>query len=280
MNRRAPLTARANRLKNTREELAERLRDERIESEPSTLAPDGLELHTRVNAYGLVAFKEGRFELQDAASQLVAELTAPPPRGTVLDFCAGAGGKTLHLGALLANRGRLYALDVSARKLSELRLRARRAGLTNLTAFTILRDGPLPDAVLDHKLLARCDRVLCDVPCSGMGVLRRNPEARWRLLPTDLAELTATQAKILERAAPLVAPGGRLIYATCSVLAEENDRVVDRFLDAHPEFVAVPAKEILSAARAAQIGDGERLRMWPHVHDTDGFFAAVLRRVH
>src|SRR5262249_54579247 len=120
--------------------------------------------------------------------------------------------------------------------------------------------------------------VLCDVPCSGLGTLRRNPEARWRLQPADLAELPLRQRAILERYAPLVAPGGRLVYATCTVDAAENDGVVDAFLAAHPAFVEVPAKEILGRARAEAIGDGVRLRLWPHVHDTDGFFAAVLRR--
>lgn len=275
MNRRAPLTARANRLKNSREDLEQFLEDEGIASQPSPLAPDGLELVTHVNAYGLQAFKDGRFELQDAGSQAIAELTAPPPRGVVVDACAGAGGKTLALGALLGNRGRLTAFDVSDDKLEELRTRARRAGLTNVQALVV--DPKLPSSE-ELALHGRADRVLLDVPCSGLGTLRRNPEARWRLQPSDLDELPPLQRAILERYAPLVAPGGRLIYATCTVDAAENDAVVDAFLAAHPEFVSVPAKEILGRARAEQIGDGLRLRLLPHVHDTDGFFAAVLRR--
>src|SRR5438270_5028539 len=162
MNRRAPLTARANRLKNTREELALILADDGVPTEPSPLAPDGLELVTHVNAYGLASFKEGRFELQDAGSQAIAELTAPPPRGVVVDACAGAGGKTLALGALLANRGRLTAFDVSDGKLEELRTRARRAGLTNVRAIAVDERAPA-DAELE--LAGRADRVLCDVPC-------------------------------------------------------------------------------------------------------------------
>jgi 16S rRNA (cytosine967-C5)-methyltransferase len=275
MNRRAPLTARANRLKNTREELALILEDDGVPTEESRLAPDGLELVTHVNAYGLQAFKDGRFELQDAGSQVIAELTAPPPRGVVVDACAGAGGKTLALGALLANRGRLTAFDVADAKLEELRTRARRAGLTNVRA--LLADEKLPDTE-ELALHGKADRVLCDVPCSGLGTLRRNPEARWRLQPSDLDELPPLQRAILERYAPLVAPGGRLVYATCTVDVAENDAVVDAFLGAHPEFVAVPAKEILGRARAEEIGDGLRLRMTPHLHDSDGFFAAVMRR--
>ncbi|HEY1585716.1 MAG TPA: hypothetical protein VGH63_08505 [Polyangia bacterium] len=275
MNKRAPLTARANRLKNSPEDLEQFLEDEGIESRPSPLAPDGLELVTHVNAYGLTAFKDGRFELQDAGSQAIAELTAPPPRGVVVDACAGAGGKTLALGALLGNRGRLTAFDVSDDKLEELRTRARRAGLTNVRALVV--DDKIPSSE-ELALHGRADRVLLDVPCSGLGTLRRNPEARWRLQPSDLDELPPLQRAILERYAPLVAPGGRLIYATCTVDAAENDAVVDAFLAAHPEFVPVAAKEILGRARAEQIGDGLRLRLLPHVHDTDGFFGAVMRR--
>ena len=275
MNQRAPLTARANRLKNTRDDLIAILDEEGVRALPSPLVPDGVELATHVNAYGLQAFKDGRFELQDAGSQAIAELTAPPPRGVVVDACAGAGGKTLALGALLENRGRLTAFDPSDTKLEELRTRARRAGLTNVQALPV--DEKLPSSA-ELALHGRADRVLCDVPCSGLGTLRRNPEARWRLQPSDLDELPPLQRAILERYARLVAPGGRLIYATCTVDAAENDAVVDGFLAAHPEFVAVSAKEILGRARAEQIGDGERLRLFPHVHGTDGFFAAVLRR--
>ncbi len=275
MNRRAPLSARANRLKNTREELLAILAEEGVPAAPMALVPDGVELRTHVNAYGLKSFKEGRFEVQDAGSQVIAELTAPPPRGVVVEACAGAGGKTRALGALLANRGRLTAFDPSDDKLEELRTRARRAGLTNVRALTVDEKAP-SDAELE--LRGHADRVLCDVPCSGLGTLRRNPEARWRLQPSDLDELPALQRAILERYAPLVAPGGRLIYATCTVDAAENDAVVDAFAAAHPEFVAVPAKEILGKARAEALGDGIRLRLSPAIHDTDGFFAAVLRR--
>lgn len=275
MNKRAPLVARANRLKNDRLELAQILADEGVPTRELPLAPDALELLTHVNAYGLRAFGDGRFELQDAGSQIIAELVAPPPRGLVVDACAGAGGKSLALGALLGNRGRLTAFDVADAKLEELRTRARRAGLTNLRAIAVDETQPAEEEV---KLRGRADRVLCDVPCSGIGTLRRNPEARWRLQPADLDELPTLQRAILERYAPLVAPGGRLVYATCTVERAENDAVVDGFLAAHPAFVEVPAKEILGRARAEAIGDGTRLRLFPHVHDTDGFFAAVLRR--
>jgi 16S rRNA (cytosine967-C5)-methyltransferase len=273
MDRRAPLTVRANRLRATRDALAERLAALGIPSRPTPLAADGLVLDTRRNVYELAPLRDGWMELQDEGSQLVAELCAPPPRGLVVDACAGAGGKTLALGALLGNRGRLLAFDVTAPKLAELRRRVRRAGLTNVSARRL--DG---GAIDDRELRGRADRVLVDAPCSGLGVVRRNPETRWRLEPRDLDELPVKQRALLEAYAPLCAAGGRLIYATCSLLPDENERVIGGFLEAHPEFERVPAKEILGRERALAVGDGEVLRVLPHVHDTDGFFAAVVRR--
>lgn len=270
MNRRAALVVRANRLRCTREELAERLRAEGIESSPTSLASDGLVLHTHRNVYALDAFREGWMEAQDEGSQLLAELVAPPPRSSLIDACAGAGGKTLALGAALANKGRLLAFDVSPRKLEELRRRARRAGLTNVHAQGVAR-GERPSA-------QPAARVLVDAPCSGLGVVRRHPETKWRLTPRDLDELPQTQRAILDLYAPLVAPGGRLVYATCSVLPDENDAVVASFLAAHDEFTPMPAREILGRERAMQLGDGEVLRLSPQRQGTDGFYAAVLRR--
>jgi 16S rRNA (cytosine967-C5)-methyltransferase len=226
-----------------------------------------------VNAFGLTAFREGLFEVMDEGSQLVAEAVAPPPRSRVVDACAGAGGKTLALAAMLANQGRILALDTSGKKLEELRRRARRAGISNLAA----REVGSPVLPAEAKLGA-WDRVLVDVPCSGLGTLRRNPEARWRLSPKAVDDYPADQLALLIAYAPLVASGGRLIYATCSVLREENDAVVERFLGERPDFVVMPLKEIWGKARAAEVGDETFLRLLPHVHDTDGFFAAVLRR--
>ncbi len=270
-NQRAPLFARVNRLKTDRGQLLLRLEKEGIASRPHPLTDDGLELLSSQNAYGLSAFQDGWFELQDLGSQLIGEVVAPPPRGRVLDLCAGAGGKTLHLAALLANGGRITACDVSGDKLDELRKRARRAGVTNMEAKRIPEDGPL-------EVAAGYDRVLVDAPCTGTGVLRRNPEARWRLTPSDLTELPALQLSILERAAPTVRPGGRLVYATCSILETENAQVLDRFVECNQNFERVSVKEILGKEKAYAIGDGEVLRTLPHTHGTDGFYAAVLRR--
>jgi 16S rRNA (cytosine967-C5)-methyltransferase len=232
----------------------------------------------RSNVFALRAFREGLFEVQDEASQLVAELCAPPPRAVVVDACAGAGGKTLALGAALGGRGRVLAFDVDARKLAELRRRAARAGLSNVHPMVVGADGPSAEvrAAVGERGAAR---VLVDAPCSGLGVLRRNPEARWRLDAAAVASFPARQRALLAAYAPLVAEGGRLIYATCTFTRPENEDVVQAFLQDHPEFQLVPVKEIWGAARAATIGDGQVLRTWPHRQGTDGFFAAVMRRI-
>jgi len=273
MNTRAPMCVRTNTVKASREELTSRLAEERISVTPTKLSPVGLCFETRVNAFGLTAFRDGLFEVMDEGSQLVAEAVAPPPRGRVVDACAGAGGKTLALAGMLDNQGRILALDTSGKKLEELRRRARRAGISNLTAREVVGTELPPEAKL-----GAWDRVLVDAPCSGLGTLRRNPEARWRLSPKAVDAYPADQVALLITYAPLVAQGGRLVYATCSVLREENDAVVERFLRERPDFVLMPLKEIWGKARAAQVGDGNFLRLLPHVHDTDGFFAAVLRR--
>ena len=225
--------------------------------------------------FGLPAFKEGLFEVQDEASQLVAEVTAPPPRGLVIDACAGAGGKTLALGALLENRGRLLALDVDPKKLEELSRRARRAGLSNHRALEVDATA-YPDEV--EALRGRADRVLVDAPCSGIGALRRNPEARWRLSEDDIPRLAGEQLGIARRAMSLVAPGGRLVYATCTVLRQENEAVVDQLLA--PGWEVMRVAEIWGSERAAAVTDpsGTYLKLRPDRHDTDGFFAAILYR--
>jgi 16S rRNA (cytosine967-C5)-methyltransferase len=281
LNARAPLNLRANRVKTSRMDLAVALAEENVQVHPTRYAADGLRVDGHVNAFGLRCFKDGRFEVQDEASQLVAELVAPPARGLVVDFCAGAGGKTLALGALMNGTGRLLALDIDERKLIELRKRARRAGLNNVRALVITPSGGLPDELL--ALTGKVDRVVVDAPCSGIGALRRNPEARWRLAENDVDRLPPQQEAILHRAAPLVAVGGRLIYATCTILAEENEAVIKRFLAAHPAgtWERVGPVEILSRERGAPLAGGDAglaLVTLPHVHDTDGFYAAVLRR--
>jgi 16S rRNA (cytosine967-C5)-methyltransferase len=233
----------------------------------------GLVFETRVNAFGLSAFRDGLFEVMDEGSQLVAEAVAPPPRGRVVDACAGAGGKTLALAALLDGQGSILALDSNGKKLEELRRRARRAGLSNVAAREV-RGSEWPS----EARLGGWDRVLVDAPCSGMGTLRRNPEARWRLDGKTVDGFPAQQLSLMVTYAPLVAPGGRLIYATCTVTRQENEGVVERFLAERPDFVLMPLKDIWGKARAGRVGDGSFLKVFPHRHGTDGFFAAVLRR--
>jgi 16S rRNA (cytosine967-C5)-methyltransferase len=276
MNRRAPLAVRANTVRASREDLVARLAEENVVAHPTALAPAGLVLETRVNAFGLSAFRDGLFEVMDEGSQLVAELVAPPPGGRVVDACAGAGGKTLAIAASMAGKGRLLALDVDGKKLEELRRRARRAGLSNVAARPVAEGGL---ALPAEARLGAWDRVLVDAPCSGVGTLRRNPETRWRLTPQTVKAFPPRQLALLVTYAPLVAVGGRLVYATCTLAEDENDRVVERFLAERDDFVRVPVKEIWGRERAAAVGDGLSLRLTPQAHDTDGFFAAVLRRV-
>jgi 16S rRNA (cytosine967-C5)-methyltransferase len=278
LNVRAPLTVRANLLKTTREALGARLAEEGITSHPTRHASAGLVFDTRVNIYGLAAFKEGLFEAQDEASQLASELVAPPPRSLIIDACAGAGGKTLALGALMGSKGRLIALDVDDRKLEELRRRARRAGLSNARAIAVDAATWPDDPEELAALRGHAERVLVDAPCSGIGALRRNPEARWRLTEEDAKRLPSQQLAIAERARALVEPGGRLIYATCTLLREENEAIVERLLV--PGWEIVRAAEIWGNERAMTVCDvtGSFLTLRPDRHDTDGFFAAVLRR--
>ena len=276
MNSRAPMALRVNTARISREALAARLAEEHVVARPTTLAPAGLVLETRVNAFGLTAFQEGLFEVMDEGSQVVAELVAPPPGGRVVDACAGAGGKTLAIGASMDGKGRLLALDTDGKKLEELRRRARRAGLTNVTARPVTAEGTTMPA---EARPGGWDRVLVDAPCSGLGTLRRNPEARWRLTPDVVRSFPARQLALMVTYAPLVAVGGRLLYATCSVVDAENEGVVSRFAAERDDFVRVPVKEIWGKERASTVGDGLTLRLLPNTHDTDGFYAAVLRRV-
>jgi 16S rRNA (cytosine967-C5)-methyltransferase len=280
LNQRAPMTIRANLLRGDVDGLAAELTAAGLEVRRGEHAATALHVESRTNLFGLAAFQAGRFEAQDEGSQLIAELVAPPPRGLVVDFCAGAGGKTLAIAAALGNRGRVIAADVDPRKLAELKRRARRAGVTTVQAVEL---APAHDAALPAPLArveGKVDRVLVDAPCTGVGALRRNPEARFRLGETDLARLPAEQLAIVERALGLLAPGGRLIYATCTVLRAENRAVVDAALARHPDLELVPTKEIWGLPRARVLGDpdGATLEVTPHRHGCDGFFAAVLRR--
>lgn len=276
LNQRAPLTARVNTLKLDREALLQKLKQEGVECRPTPLSPLGLFLETRVNAFSLKAFRAGEFELQDEGSQLLGMLVDPPPT-KVVDACAGAGGKTLQLSAAMKNRGELFALDVDTRRMEDLRQRTRRAGVHNVRVRLLPQPWEEARAAL-ADLWERAHRVLVDAPCSGTGTLRRKPDARYRLAPEDLAMQVARQKELLDRFSHLVKPGGWLIYGTCSLLREENEAVVEEFLHRHPEYRLKPVEELFDPQLGQRISRGGFLRLYPHLHGTDGFFGAVLVR--
>ena len=267
----APVDLRVNTLKAKREEVQAALDREGFDCDPTPYSPVGLRLRERGSVFRTEAFKEGLFEVQDEGSQLVSLLLEPRRGEMVVDFCAGAGGKTLHLGALMANSGTLYAFDVSAKRLDRLTPRMRRAGLSNIRPVAIAHER---DARV-QRLHGKIDRVLIDAPCSGTGTLRRNPDIKWRTI--DLPALIDAQQRILAGAAALLKPGGRLVYATCSLLQEESESIVAGFLAANPAFEIVPAAEILARRHVAieQAADGS-LRLQTHRHGTDGFYAIAL----
>jgi len=272
------MTVRANLRIGDRDALAAELTRARIATTPGRWCDTALHLESRTNLFALEAFTRGAMEAQDEGSQLLADLAAACARssaapGLVVDLCAGAGGKTLAIAARLGNRGRILSADVDARKLEELRRRTRRAGVTS--AQTMHLAGGRWPAALD-ALRGKADVVLVDAPCSGIGALRRNPEARWRLREADLAAFAARQQEILAGARNLLAPGGRLVYATCTLLAIENADVVRNVVG--PELAPVPLTEILGD-RARELGDGHAFTVTPHHHGTDGFYARVMRRV-
>lgn len=211
--------------------------------------------------------------MQDEGSQLLAQLVGAKRGEMVADFCAGAGGKTLALGASMRNTGRLYAFDISEKRLAKLKPRLARSGLSNVHPVVIAHER---DAKI-KRLAGKLDRVLVDAPCSGLGTLRRNPDVKWRQNLVGIAELNVKQTAILDSAARLVKSGGRLVYATCSVLEEENEAIVSAFIAAHPDFTLVPMSQVL-AEQKIDLEMGDYLKLMPHLHQTDGFFAAVLER--
>jgi 16S rRNA (cytosine967-C5)-methyltransferase len=274
----APRCLRANALVGDVATVRERLVREGAQIGPGRWARRALRLEGAFNPFTTRAFHEGAFELQDEGSQLVCELVAPPPRGLVVDACAGAGGKALAIAAALEGRGKLLALDVDDYKLGELRRRAKRAGAANVQALSMAEEGPLPDSV--QAFVGRADRLLIDAPCSGTGVLRRNPESRANLTPGAIERLAGTQRAIIERMLPLLAPGGRLIFATCSLLRAEGEALLDDVEAAHPELEPINLAEIYDRAYVDRFvrSAPHRLRLFPHLHDTDGFFVTCLRR--
>ena len=270
----APLDLRVNTMKAPREGVMDRLDHDDTEAAEMRYSPLGVRLRDKPALNKHPMFLDAAVEVQDEGSQLVGLLMEPRRGEMIVDFCAGAGGKTLQMGAAMHSSGRLYAFDVSDKRLTNLGPRLKRSGLSNVFPQRIANEN---DAKV-KRLRGKIDRVLVDAPCTGLGTLRRNPDLKSRQTEDALAELTAKQASILAAAATLVKPGGRLVYATCSLLAEENEDIVQAFLAAHADFALLPAVDILKRQGIELPRTDQYLRLHPHVHDTDGFFAAVMER--
>lgn len=272
----APLDLRANLLRTGRDAAAALLAAEGLPTLPTPFSPWGLRLPARRPVTGTAAYRDGLIEVQDEGSQLIALLADARPGMRVADYCAGAAGKTLAMAATMGNSGRITACDTSAPRLEGAAKRLRRAGVDNAERHLLA-----PGDRWAKRRAGSFDRVLVDAPCTGTGTWRRNPDARLRTRPEDLAELAAVQHDILARAAELVRQGGRLVYATCSLLAQENEEQMDRFLARDARFRPVPFDSLWAALRpdAAAPCGGAWMRLSPAANGTDGFFCAVLERV-
>lgn len=269
----APMDLRANLVKRSRDDALGGLRETGIECKPTPFSPTGIRLAGKpaINKHPL--FADGSIEVQDEGSQILVSIVAAKRGEMVVDFCAGGGGKTLALGAMMRNTGRLYAFDVSAKRLAGLDPRLARSGLSNVHPIAIANENDLRA----KRLAGKIDRVLVDAPCSGFGTLRRNPELKWRFGEKDVAELVDKQTRILSAAAKLPRVGGRLVYATCSILHEEGEEIAAKFLAEHAGYKQLSCAQILRAQGIA-LESGMNLRVFPHLHHTDGFFAAAFER--
>ena len=282
LNQGAGLDLRVNTQLAKREAIQKELAQSGIKAVPTPYSPWGLRVDGKPALNKLDAFTRGAIEVQDEGSQLLALLLEAKRGEMVVDFCAGAGGKTLAIGAAMRSTGRLYAFDTSAHRLDALKPRLARSGLSNVHPAAIAheRDERI------KRLAGKIDRVLVDAPCSGLGTLRRNPDLKWRQSLQAVEEMTVKQAAILDSAARLLKSGGRLVYATCSILRQENEAIAEAFSAAHPDFQPLDAGELLAQLKvesaAGLCSGGENglryLRLWPHVHQTDGFFAAIWQK--
>jgi 16S rRNA (cytosine967-C5)-methyltransferase len=265
----APLDLRANTLMIERDAAIAALAEEGVMGQPTKYSPLGIRVEGRPPLGSIHAFRDGMVEVQDEGSQLLAALVGAKAGMHVLDLCAGAGGKSLALSAMMGNRGRVSACDIYEAKLERARERMRRAGVQNARCRAI--SGTSDPWLKRHKW--DFDRVLVDAPCSGTGTWRRNPDARWARKGTNLDEINEIQKSLLHRGSSLVVPGGRVVYGTCSILMRENEDIVAEFLDIHPDFFLVPASSVLP-----DVATGDFLKLSPALHDTDGFFGAVMER--
>jgi 16S rRNA (cytosine967-C5)-methyltransferase len=280
LNQPAPLDLRVNLLKVKREAALDSLRQAGLAAEPTPFSPLGIRLLGKPSLAKVPAFVQGEVEVQDEGSQLLSLLLDAKRGEMVVDFCAGAGGKTLAIGAAMRNSGRLYAFDTSGHRLDALKPRLARSGLSNVHPVAIAHERD--DRI--KRLAGKIDRVLVDAPCSGLGTLRRNPDLKWRQTPQTVAAQAQQQQAILTSAARLLKPGGRLVYATCSLLPEENEAVAEAFSETQANFETIAVADVLAGMHienASLLTAGKTaqwLRLWPHRHATDGFFAAVWRK--
>ncbi|MBU7576351.1 MAG: RsmB/NOP family class I SAM-dependent RNA methyltransferase [Hydrogenophaga sp.] len=280
LNQPAPLDLRVNVLKAKRDAALAGLQKAGLTGAATPYSPLGIRLQGKPSLAKLPAFVQGEVEIQDEGSQLLALLLDAKRGEMVVDFCAGAGGKTLAIGAAMRNSGRLYAFDTSGHRLDALKPRLARSGLSNVHPVAIAHERD--DRI--KRLAGKIDRVLVDAPCSGLGTLRRSPDLKWRQTPQTVAAQAELQQAILHSADRLLKPGGRLVYATCSLLRAENEAVCAAFEPAHPEFEPVPVASLLEGVHVSDAStlcageNGKWLRLWPHRHATDGFFAAVWRK--
>lgn len=267
----APVDLRVNTLLAKREEILALFDKEGIKASPTPYSPIGIRLADKPAINRHEVFLNGKVEVQDESSQLLGYLVAPRRQDMVVDFCAGAGGKSLMLGALMRSQGRIYAFDNSEKRLNNLKPRLKRSGLSNLHPQLIANENDIKV----KRLTGKIDRVLVDAPCSGLGTLRRNPDLKWRQSPQSIGELKRKQAAILSSAANLLKPGGRLVYATCSFLPEENQEIVENFIADYPHFKVLNCGQLLKHQKIP-IDTGEFMQLSPRLHATDGFFAAAL----
>lgn len=273
LNSQAPITLRVNTLKATVPECRESLHKEGIESIPTEYSPFGLHIPKRINVFQLETFRKGFFEVQDEGSQMLALLVDPKPRTKVIDACAGGGGKSLALAAIMKNRGEIFSLDIHNFRLDELRKRIKRAGVDTIRIRTVSEDESPPD------LHNEAEYVLVDAPCSGTGTIRRNPGMKWTVSTEMVKELHVKQSMILSNYARCVKVHGTIVYATCSLMKEENDDVVEAFLASHPDFVLRDPGEVLQRYQLDTLVNNRYFQLMPHRHGTDGFFAAIMKRI-
>lgn len=281
MNAPAPIALRVNAMKTTREELQKKLQSEGVDVREGRLSPDALYCEGRRNVMQTEAFKQGLFEIQDEGSQLISPLLNPKPNQKILDACAGGGGKTLHIATLMRGQGKVFAFEKYESRFGNIRERIRRSGLQNIEVVSSERFERF-----EKDFGGKLDAMLIDAPCTGSGTLRRNPDLKLRLSEDALRKMAQTQIEILSRYAPLLKKGGALVYATCSIFEDENERVVEAFLDQHSEFELVKPEAQLKAcgetqrlsALIARIQGAHYLKLLPHQDGTDGFFAAILTK--